>query len=389
MMTGSMRRMTVAMLSSLAVSLTTSAARAQGEDYDLLQATQTVFRSLSERLRPSLVRIETVGGTQPTVPLVVDDGDSETPRGPQQFVDSPGSNFVVADGPTTGLVYSSDGYIVSSSYNFARQPALISVVLSDGRRLAADLIARDQVRKIALLHVDAKDLVVPEWVSQFDVEVGQWAVALGLGFGGQRPSVSVGIISAKNRMVGNAIQTDAKLSPVNYGGPLVDIDGRVIGISVPMAQRPGELAGVEMYDSGVGFVVPKRRVDAIVAELKKGKDIYRGWLGMQLGGQAEDGVYVGRIADPSPLREAGVIPGDKLWAAEGRPIHHFGQLVQTLYMIPAGTKVHLCMEREGEPYEVDVVLARNTDLGPLPDYEEPFDPSLPLPGTEDEGDGGD
>jgi len=383
MMTRSMRWVMVAAWSSLAVVLAASASQAQSEDNELLQSTQTVFRSLSERLRPSLVRIETVGGTQPTVPLAVDDGDSEAPlRGPQQFVDNPGSNFVVADGPTTGLVYSTDGYIVSSSYNFAREPALISVVLADGRRLAADLIARDQVRKIALLHVDATDLVVPEWVSQFDVEVGEWAVALGLGFGGQRPSVSVGIISARNRMVGNAIQTDAKLSPVNYGGPLVDIDGRVIGISVPMAQRPGELAGVDMYDSGVGFVVPKRRVDAIVAELMKGKDIYRGWLGMQLGGQAEDGVYVGRIADPSPLREAGVIPGDKLWAAEGRPIHHFGQLVQTLYMIPAGTKVHLCMERQGEPYEVDVVLARNTDLGPLPDFEEPFDPSLPLPGTE-------
>jgi len=360
-------------------------AAAEQEELELLRSTQQVFRSLSEQLRPSLVRIETVGGTQPTVPLPIDDEESEQPlRAPLQFIDNPGSDFVVADGPTTGLVYSSDGYIVSSSYNFAREPALISVVLHDGRRLAADLIARDQVRKIALLRVDAEDLVEPEWSPDYDVEVGQWAVALGLGFGGQTPSVSVGIISAKNRMAGNAIQTDAKLSPVNYGGPLVDIDGRVIGISVPMAQRPGELAGVEMFDSGVGFVVPKRRVDDIVGELVHGEDIYRGWLGMQLGGQAEDGVIVGRVADPSPLRDAGVQSGDKLWAAEGRPIHHFGQLVQTLYMIPAGTTVHLCLERAGRPFEVEVELARNTDLGPLPLEEEPFDPSLPLPRTDGE-----
>jgi len=360
-------------------------AHAQGENYELLQASQTVFRSLSQQLRPSLVRIETVGGAQPIIPLPIDDEESEPPlRQPDFFVDNPGSNFVVADGPTTGLVYSSDGYIISSSYNFVREPALISVTLADGRRLAADLVARDQVRKIALLKIDAKNLVVPQWVDEYDVRVGQWAIALGLGFGGHRPAVSVGIISAKNRMVGNAIQTDAKLSPVNYGGPLVDIDGRVIGISVPMAQRPGELAGVEMYDSGVGFVVPKRKVDEIVKHLKTGESFYRGWLGIQLGGQAEDGVLVGRVADPSPMRAAGVIPGDKLWAAEGRPIKHFGQLVQTLYMIPAGSKVHLCMEREGEPYEIDVVLARNTELGPLPVEEEPFDPSLPLPGTEEE-----
>jgi serine protease Do len=291
---------------------------------------------------------------------------------------------VVADGPTTGLVYSSDGYIISSSYNFVREPALISVTLHDGRRLAADLIARDQVRKIALLKIDAENLTVPQWVDEFNVRVGQWAVALGLGFGGARPAVSVGIISARNRMVGNAIQTDAKLSPVNYGGPLIDIDGRVVGISVPMAQRPGELAGVEMYDSGVGFVVPKRKVDEIVSALMGGKDFYRGWLGIQLGGQAEDGVLVGKVADPSPMRAAGVVFGDKLWAAEGRPIKHFGQLVQTLYMIPAGSTVHLCMEREGEPYEIDIVLARNTELGPLPLDPEPFDPSLPLPGTEED-----
>lgn len=360
---------------------------AQSESYELLHASQTVFRSLSQQLRPSLVRIETVGGAQPIIPLFIDDGESEAPlREPEQFVDRPGSDFVVADGPTTGLVYSPDGYIISSSYNFVREPALISVVLHDGRRLAADLIARDQVRKIALLKVDANDLTVPHWVDEYDVRIGQWAVALGLGFGGSRPSVSVGIVSAKNRMVGNAIQTDAKLSPVNYGGPLVDIDGRVIGISVPMAQRPGELAGVEMYDSGVGFVVPKRKVDEIVKHLMTGESFYRGWLGIQLGGPAEDGVLVGRVADPSPLRAAGVITGDKLWAAEGRPIKHFGQLVQTLYMVPAGSLVHLCLEREGEPYEIEIRLARNTELGPLPVEPEPFDPSLPLPGTEEEED---
>ena len=97
--------------------------------------------------------------------------------------------------------------------------------------------------------------------------------------GGTEPALSVGIISAKNRMHSNAVQTDAKLSPLNFGGPLCDIHGRVVGITVPMAQRPGELAGVEMYDSGVGFAVPKHRLDAIVSELRTGRSFYRGWLG--------------------------------------------------------------------------------------------------------------
>ncbi|MEK7710801.1 MAG: trypsin-like peptidase domain-containing protein [Planctomycetota bacterium] len=380
---------------------------------ELLKDTQERFRSAAARVQPSLVRIETVGGTQPSLRPVSEepepkDDDLEGPPAPKRtqnpFRDTVGSGFVVSDGPTTGLVYSSDGYIVTSSFNFVREPALISVTLSDGRRLAADLVARDQVRKIALLKVEAEGLAVPEWVDARDkhpnvqmsehpnmdfstfglldfsgeVRVGEWAIAFGMGFGGEEASITVGIVSALDRMCGNAVQTDAKLSPANYGGPLCDIRGRVIGISVPMAQRPGELAGAEMYDSGVGFAVPRHRVDAIVAELKKGHSFHRGWLGVSLNPRARDAVVVGNIADPSPAREAGVRIGDKVVSIAGKPVKHFGQMVQALYMIPAGETVRLELERDGEPLSLDVVLAESSKLGPLPEIAEPFDPANPL-----------
>ncbi|MDO8630761.1 MAG: trypsin-like peptidase domain-containing protein [Phycisphaerales bacterium] len=354
---------------------------------ELLKDTQERFRSAAARVQPSLVRIETVGGTPPSLRSASEepepkDDDLEGPPAPKRtqnpFRDTVGSGFVVADGPTTGLVYSSDGYIVTSSFNFVREPALISVTLSDGRRLAADLVARDQVRKIALLKVEADGLAVPEWVNADDVRVGEWAIALGMGFGGESVSITVGIVSALNRMAGNAIQTDAKLSPANYGGPLCDIRGRVIGISVPMAQRPGELAGAEMYDSGVGFAVPRHRLDAIVAELMKGRSFHRGWLGVSLDPRARDTVVVGNIADPSPAREAGVRIGDKIISIAGKPVKHFGQLVQALYMIPAGETVRLELERGGEPLSLDVVLAETAKLGPLPEIAEPFDPANPI-----------
>ena len=266
------------------------------------------------------VKIETVGGSQPPARILPTEEDEDaTPleRDPNLFRDAPGSRFVVSDGPTTGLVYRSDGYIVSSSFNFVREPVLISVTLGDGRRLAADLVARDQVRKIALLKVDATDLPEPEWVDPDHVKVGQWAIALGLGFGGERPSITVGIVSAVGRMLNNAIQTDAKLSPANYGGLVCDIHGRILGIGVPMAQRPGELAGIELYDSGVGFAVPKERVDEIVAVLKTGESFYRGWLGIQVKQRSKDAVVVGNVADPSPMHAAGIRPGDKIRGANG------------------------------------------------------------------------
>jgi len=378
------------------VALFAAVAAARG-DQDALAtrlAAQERFREIAARLRPSLVRIETVGGTQPLntprpLPTAPDsdddfDDDSEGPPAPRPqaqnpFRDTLGSGFVLADGPTTGLVYSSDGYIIASSFNFVRDPALITVTFADGRREVAQLIARDQVRKIALLKVDVPNLPVPEWVERRDLRVGQWAIAMGLGFGGDEASITIGIVSALGRMHDNAIQTDAKLNPANYGGPLVDIHGRVMGICVPMAQRPGELAGIELYDAGVGFAVPKDRIDRIVPVLMTGESTYRGWLGLSVDPRSRDAVIVQNVAEPSPMYEAGVLPGDKILKANGEEVKHFGHLVQALYMIPAGEPVRLEMERGGGSFEVDIVLARAADLGPMPSVEEPFDPSAPLP----------
>jgi len=351
---------------------------------ELLQATQQAFRRVAGQVQPYLVRIHTVGGSQPRVAALSSPRDDEedeqddTPQ-PQRnaFRDTPGSSFVLADGATTGIVYSADGYIITSSFNFIREPSLISVTLPDGRRLAADLIARDQVRKIALLKVNASGLAVPRWSEVNDVRVGQWAVALGLGFGGEDPFVTVGIISALNRMQVDAVQTDAKLSPANYGGPLCDLSGRIVGICVPMAQRPGELAGVEMYDSGVGFALPKRRVDDIVATLVTGRSFYRGWLGIAVDPNSPDRVVVGRIANPSPMHAAGAEPGDVIVEAQGRPIQNFTHLMQALYMIPAGQQVDLKLVRDESELEVTVTLARSMELGPLPSVSEAEDPTNP------------
>lgn len=360
------------------------------DSYEVRRAAQDVFRDIAEAIRPSLVRIETVGGAQPTATIIEreenppeqepEDGSKAPLRRQQRnlFVDRPGSDFLIADGPTTGLVYSRDGYIITSSFNFAREPSLISVVLADGRRIAADLIARDQVRKVALLRVDANDLTPPEWLQPDEIRVGQWAVALGLGFGGDSPSVTVGVVSALNRMRGNAVQTDSKLSPANYGGPLCDINGRVIGLSVPMAQRPGELAGVEMYDSGVGFAVPKQRIDEIVTQLMEGKTLQRGWLGIQVATQStEVGLTIRNVAEPSPMKQIGGQPGDKITWAEGREIKHFGHLMQALYMIPAGEEVYLCLQRGDREFGASVRLAASEELGDLPDLPRDFDLSDP------------
>jgi serine protease Do len=102
-----------------------------------------------------------------------------------------------------------------------------------------------------------RNLPVPVFADPAHLRIGQYAVAIGFGYGGDEPAISAGIVSALNRLAGRAVQTDAKLSPANYGGPLIDIEGRVIGINVPLSPKTDEtLGGTEWYDSGIGFAVP-------------------------------------------------------------------------------------------------------------------------------------
>ncbi len=353
-------------------------ARASESNANLASGAEAIVDKAISKASPFIVRIETVGGVQPLDQLLASDDD----RNPNQFRDNPGSNFMVADGPTTGIIYSADGLILTSSFNFVRNPSIVTVALADGRQMTADIVARDRVRKLTLLKIDATDLPTPEWVPNEQIRPGQTAIAMGMGFGGSKPMASVGIVSAVNRMMGNAIQTDAKLSPANYGGPLLDSFGYVLGICVPMAQRPGELAGIEFYDAGVGFAVPGKRIHEIVADLKEGKSFHRGWMGMTVDPKVEKGVAIKSSADPSPIRDAGALPGDWIVRINDQPIKHFGQLVKALYMVPAGERVNVRLLRGAEHIDVELTLAKSEELGPLPKEEEPFDPTKPV--TEEE-----
>lgn len=364
---------------SAAAALSEDAATTAAPAEDFNKASGVVIQAAVQALAPGLVRIETVGGAQPREGVGEDVPETEAPR-PRAvpFRDTPGSSFRLADGPTTGVIWSADGLIVTSSFNFVRDPLVISVVLPDGRRVAADLVARDQVHKVALLKVDATGLHVPRWAPTSDVRVGQTALALGLGFGSREPAVSAGVVSAVGRMSGTCVQTDALLSPVNYGGPLANLEGCIIGLCVPMAQRPGELAGIEMYDSGVGFALTAERVRAIVAGLETGRSVYRGWLGIQVDARRPDAVIVDRIADPSPMRDAGAQRGDRIIGVGGRKIRHYGHFVQALALAPAGMNVPLQIVRGEQTLELTVKLVRAEELGPLPeDPPEPFDPADP------------
>ena len=175
---------------------------------DLFRAmtlTSRAFRAAADKIQPSLVTIESFGGVSAVQGRI-------------------GGIRGQGEGNTTGVMISPDGHVLTSTFNFIQQPPVITVITSDGKRRFAKLLGRDDTRKICLLKIDGvSNMQVPEMVDEADVVVGQWAVSVGVGYGDTSPALSMGIISAKNRIGGRAIQTDANISPANYGGPLLDI----------------------------------------------------------------------------------------------------------------------------------------------------------------------
>ena len=329
-------------------------------DDDLEALEERAMKAAVSQVAPSVVRIETFGGLEKV------------------------GKALVGTGPTTGLVVHEDGYVLSSAFNFIQQPSSILVTLSDGKRASAEIISRDRSRMLVLLKVDAEQkLPVPTFASRDEMQVGQWAMAVGKTYDKSRTNISVGILSAINRIWGKAIQTDAKISPSNYGGPLVDIRGRVLGLLVPLSpQSNSEVAGAEWYDSGIGFAIPVVDILPHLDHMKEGNELYPGLMGVTL----KAGDIYGQAAEvisvqvKSPAREAGLQAGDVIIRADGMDVVRQAQLKHILGRKYAGDSVDLVVRRGEEEIETSLEL---TDK--LEPYEHPFLGVLPVRNRSESG----
>jgi serine protease Do len=309
-----------------------STVRAQPAELDALE--EQAFKQAAALVAPALVRIETVGGLDRI------------------------EQVLTGTGPTTGIVVSPDGYIISSAFNFASKPASILVTLFDGRRLPATQVAIDKVKMLTLLKVEADNLLPPQAAPRDSFRVGQWALALGKTLD-ETPSVSVGIVSALGRIWGKAMQTDAKVSPVNYGGALVDIEGRVLGVLVPLSpQASGEVAGVEWYDSGIGFAIPMVDVLASMDRLKQGKDLMSGLMGITMKGQdLYDGQpTIDRVRYGSPAQQEGLKEGDVIVELDGKRLVRQAQLRHVMGNKYSGERVAIVVKRGSEELSRELTL---------------------------------
>ena len=319
---------------------------------ELERAEEQAFKQAAVLASPSIVRIDTVGG-----------------------LDIVGRTLT-SKAPTTGLIVSEDGFIVSSAFNFLSKPASVLITLPDGHRFPAKTVATDRLRMITLLKIEVNGLKVPNVSPKAGIKVGQWSIALGRTYDSALPSISVGIVSAVDRVWGKAFQTDAKISPVNYGGPLVDTDGRVMGILVPLSpQGNSESAGVEWYDSGIGFAISLEDVFAVLDRLKLGKDLRPGLSGVAVKSADLYAVQpvIDRVRYDSPAYKAGFKSGDVIELVNGQPIKRLVQLFDQLKSRLEGDAIEMTVSRGEEK-----ITQRLTLVGELLPYEVAFLGVLPL-----------
>jgi serine protease Do len=344
------------------VSLLAMRADAKGMEMRAQKLAARAFRAAVKRVLPSLVTIETHGG------VTARPRPRPGSRGPRRRRISPVAR--PGEGPTTGIIVSSEGHILTSTFNFLHKPPVITVVLHNGSAHVATLLGRDDTRKLCLLKIEgAEGLVVPRLAPAEGLRVGQWAIAVGFGYGGDEPAISAGIISARDRIFRKAVQTDANVSPANYGGPLLDIDGRVIGVCVPLSPRgQGVADGAAWYDSGIGFAVPLDGLGPILEQLKAGEVIQPGKLGIQPAPRPPKGggVEVRSVQRDSGAEKTGIQEKDIIVALDGQPVHHVGDLRKLLGRRIAGDTVTVKLKRGDETLTLPVVLTSG---------EEPTEPS--------------
>jgi S1-C subfamily serine protease len=354
-------------LAAITVLLFGLASTLAAQQPDLEDLREQAVKASARKVGPSIVQIQTTGGTD-----LVGSG----PKGPQ---------VRKGIGPTTGVILTTDGYIASSAFNFANKPSSIDVAVPGHKtRYIAKVIATDTTRMITLLKIDATGLPVPVPAPKSQIKIGQAALALGrtLEPDVNKPtSISEGIISAVERIWGKALQTDAKVSPTNYGGPLVDLEGRVMGILVPASPwAEGETAGIEWYDSGIGFAIPLEDVLAVLPRLKQGQELKKGVLGIQAKGQDRYGTRpeIASVAPGSAAAKAGFKPGDIIKEIDGKPVHSMVHVMHRLGTKYEGDKVSVKIERDKKDIDFpNLVLGSATSslntpfLGILPMRDDP------------------
>ena len=344
---------------------------------------ERLVANIYERVAPSVVHIRVVrrvsGAERPRLEIP---GWPGLPESPEDFYQR---------GEGSGFVWDRDGHIITN-YHVVQYAEDVEATFFDGATVAADIVGTDLHSDLAVLRVDrSADRLFPVTLADSDeVFVGQRAIAIGNPFG-QEWTLTTGVVSALGRTLPSGtssfsipamIQTDAAINPGNSGGPLLDRDGRVIGVNTMILSR-------DRASAGVGFAIPGRIVERVVPVLIEEGSYTYAWLGI-VGQDLERetalamdlpadqrGALVVEVVDESPAEDAGLkgsdrrisqngaelqVGGDIILAIEGQPVRTMDDLI--VYLVEEtqpGDRVTLDILRDAREMAVEVTLGRRPE----------------------------
>ncbi|MDH3213899.1 MAG: Do family serine endopeptidase [Myxococcales bacterium] len=263
----------------------------------------------------------------------------------------------------TGFIISPDGLIVTNNHVVDGVDA-IDVIFSDGSQAPAEIVGQDPKTDLALIRVrDRTDLHALPLGDSDAILPGDWVVAIGNPFGLDH-TVTVGIVSAKGRNIGQGlyddfIQTDAAINPGNSGGPLLDAAGRVIGIN----------AAIQRDANAIGFAVPINLAKEIIPQLRAEGRATRGFLGVvaqsltpeiaaAFGLQSSDGALVAQVTPGGPAEQAGIRRGDVIVSYRGEPVRKVIDLPRAVSHTPIGERVEVVVVRDGRRRAFEARIAK-------------------------------
>lgn len=285
-------------------------------------------------------------------------------------------------GGGSGFIVEEDGLIITNHHVIEDADEII-VRLSDRREFVAELVGSDAETDVAVLRIDADDLPTLEYGDSSTLRPGEWVIAIGSPFQFEQ-SVTAGIVSAKGRTQGQQqyvpfIQSDVAINRGNSGGPLIDTEGRVVGINSWILSSSGG-------NIGLSFSIPIETATSTIDQLLEFGRVSRGYLGVgiqsvdreradALGLDRPVGALVNSVEPDSAADRAGIEVGDVILEVDGRSIEVFSDLPPIVGSIRPGREVELVISRWGETRELSVTLdereedQETSDRGELRDAE--------------------
>ncbi len=300
------------------------------------------FEKIARRILPAVVSIE----ARKT---------SQKPDGSKRTFQESGSGVIVQWEGRPGYYVLTNNHVVAGA-----EPHKVVIQLADGRVFQPEKILGDSASDVAIMLLATEQRLPTARLGDSDrMQVGQWVLAMGSPFG-LNQTVTHGIISAKDRgevslgsriRIKEFIQTDAAINPGSSGGPLINLNGEVIGINTAIASD-------SEHSSGVAFSIPSNLFKRMVVELLDKGYVARGYLGIQLGGSVDAvdavklglekgwGAFVEMVHPQSPAAVAGIRPGDVILEVDNIPIRNENQFINIVAGTPPGKSVVLVIWRE-------------------------------------------